>query len=166
MPVIDLANPTRFLNLVNRVLPWLIAATLIIFVIGFYRVMASGVAFGVVAMGVVSRPQPAPAAVAVPTPEFYRVGEEGISFPKLLHESKPNYTADALHAKIQGTVLMECVVQPDGVCNGVRITRSLEPSLDREAMNALQSWRFEPGRRQGKPVPVLVTIEMAFTLRS
>jgi heme exporter protein C len=39
MPVIDLANPTRFLNIVNRVLPWLIAATLILFVIGFYRVM-------------------------------------------------------------------------------------------------------------------------------
>ena len=39
MPVIDLANPTRFLNVVNRVLPWLIAATLILFVIGLYRVM-------------------------------------------------------------------------------------------------------------------------------
>ncbi len=39
MPVIDLANPTRFLNIVNRVLPWLVAATLILFVIGFYRVM-------------------------------------------------------------------------------------------------------------------------------
>jgi hypothetical protein len=33
-------------------------------------------------------------------------------------------------------------------------------------MHALESWRFEPGKRQGKPVPVLVTIEMAFTLRS
>jgi hypothetical protein len=39
MPVIDLANPTRFLHIVNRVLPWLIAATLFLFVIGFYRVM-------------------------------------------------------------------------------------------------------------------------------
>jgi heme exporter protein C len=41
MPVIDLANPTRFLHVVNRVLPWLIAATLILFVIGFYRVMGA-----------------------------------------------------------------------------------------------------------------------------
>jgi heme exporter protein C len=37
MPVIDLANPTRFLNVVNRVLPWLIAATVILFAIGLYR---------------------------------------------------------------------------------------------------------------------------------
>src|SRR5215469_3992659 len=41
MPVIDLANPTRFLNVVNRVLPWLITATLILFVIGLYRVMVA-----------------------------------------------------------------------------------------------------------------------------
>ena len=38
MAVIDLANPTRFLSIVNRVLPWLAAATLILFAIGLYRV--------------------------------------------------------------------------------------------------------------------------------
>ncbi len=37
MALTDLANPTRFLSLVNRVLPWLAAATTILFVIGFYR---------------------------------------------------------------------------------------------------------------------------------
>ena len=37
MPVIDLANPTRFLALVNRVLPWLVAVTVILFAIGLYR---------------------------------------------------------------------------------------------------------------------------------
>jgi heme exporter protein C len=36
MPLIDLANPTRFLNLAGRVLPWLIAATAIAFAIGLY----------------------------------------------------------------------------------------------------------------------------------
>ena len=37
MPVIDLANPTRFLTVVNRVLPWLIAATVILFAVGLFR---------------------------------------------------------------------------------------------------------------------------------
>ena len=37
MPLIDLANPTRFLNVVNRVLPWLGAATLIAFALGIYQ---------------------------------------------------------------------------------------------------------------------------------
>jgi heme exporter protein C len=39
MPAIDLANPTRFLNLVNRVLPWLIAATVVLFAVGLYRAL-------------------------------------------------------------------------------------------------------------------------------
>jgi heme exporter protein C len=39
MPVVDLANPTRFLNLVNRVLPWLIAATVVLFAVGLYRAL-------------------------------------------------------------------------------------------------------------------------------
>src|SRR5579885_3474231 len=37
MPVIDLANPTRFLSLVSRVLPWLAVATAILFAVGLYR---------------------------------------------------------------------------------------------------------------------------------
>jgi len=39
MPVIDLANPTRFLTVVNRALPWLIAATVILFAVGLFRAM-------------------------------------------------------------------------------------------------------------------------------
>ena len=37
MAVIDFANPTRFLRLVNRVLPWLIAVTVLLFIVGLYR---------------------------------------------------------------------------------------------------------------------------------
>ena len=128
--------------------------------------MMLGTALGVLTAGLFWRAKPVPMTTALPTPSFYRPGYEDTSMPKLLHEAKPRYTAEAMQAKVQGTVLMECVVQPEGICDSVRIKRSLEPSLDREAMNALKSWRFEPGKRQGKPVPVLVTIEMAFTLRS
>ena len=39
MAIIDLANPTRFLRIVDRVLPWLIAATVLVFAFGLYRAM-------------------------------------------------------------------------------------------------------------------------------
>jgi protein TonB len=47
------------------------------------------------------------------------------------------------------------------------VTRSLdaEYGLDQEAIAAAKKWKFKPGTRQGKPVPVLVTIELTFTLR-
>jgi len=49
----------------------------------------------------------------------------------------------------------------------VRVIRSLDPvfGLDQEALKAARQWRFVPGRRQGQPVPVLVSIELTFTLR-
>ena len=96
----------------------------------------------------------------------YRPGS-GIVSPKLLQEVKPQYTADAMRAKIQGTVWVEAIVMPDGSVGNVQITRSLDPTfgLDQEAVKAVRRWRFVPGTRQGQPVPVLVEIELTFTLR-
>ena len=96
----------------------------------------------------------------------YRPGN-GVETPKLLKEVKPQYTAQAMRAKVQGTVLLECVVQPDGSVGNIKVVRSLDPTfgLDQEAMKAARQWQFKPGTRFGEPVPVLVTIEIAFTLR-
>jgi protein TonB len=96
----------------------------------------------------------------------YRPGN-GVETPKLIREVKPQYTAQAMRAKIQGEVLLECIVQPDGSVGNIRVVRSLDSSfgLDQEAIKAARQWRFAPGTRQGQPVPVLVTIAIAFTLR-
>jgi protein TonB len=96
----------------------------------------------------------------------YRPGN-GVISPKLLREVKPGYTGEAMRAKIQGVVLMEAVVMPDGSIGNIRITRSLDPTfgLDQEAIKTVRKWQFAPGTRFGQPVPVLVEIEMTFTLR-
>jgi protein TonB len=85
----------------------------------------------------------------------------------VIHQVKPQYTADAMRAKIQGTVWLECVVMPDGTVGDVRVRRSLDPlfGLDQEAIAAAKRWRFKPGLVGGKPVAVAVTIELTFTLR-
>ena len=91
----------------------------------------------------------------------------GITLPQVLREVKPAYTADAMRAKVQGAVWLECIVMPDGSVGEVRVTRSLDPifGLDQEAIKAAKMWRFKPGMRQGEPVPVVITIELTFTLR-
>jgi len=96
----------------------------------------------------------------------YRPGN-GVLLPKPLREVKPQYTADAMRAKVQGTVLLECVVLPDGSVGKVEVVRSLDSAfgLDQEAIKAAKQWRFAPGTRFGEPVAVLVTIELTFTLR-
>lgn len=96
----------------------------------------------------------------------YRPGN-GVQLPQPLREVKPQYTADAMRAKVQGTVLLECVVLPDGTVGSVEVVRSLDSAfgLDQEAIKAAKQWRFRPGTRFGEPVAVLVTIELTFTLR-
>jgi protein TonB len=80
---------------------------------------------------------------------------------------KPNYTGDAMRAKLQGVVEMEAVVNADGSVGNVRITRSLDRTfgLDEEAIKAVKQWRFQPGMRKGQPVAVIVNVELTFTLR-
>ena len=96
----------------------------------------------------------------------YRPGN-GVTLPRVLHEERPQYTSDAMRAKVQGTVLLECVVRPDGGVGDVQVVRSLDPTfgLDQQAIAAAKKWRFAPGTRLGEPVPVLITIELTFTLR-
>jgi TonB family protein len=56
---------------------------------------------------------------------------------------------------------------PDGTVGDVHVIRSLDPvfGLDQEAIKAARQWRFVPGLKDGQPVPIMVTIELTFTLR-
>lgn len=96
----------------------------------------------------------------------YKPGN-GVEIPRVLREVRPVYTAPAMRAKIQGLVLLECVVEADGSVGRIKVLRSLDSTfgLDEEAIKAARQWRFAPGTRKGEPVAVLVTLEIAFTLR-
>lgn len=96
----------------------------------------------------------------------YRPGN-GVESPRLLRSVRPNYTAEAMRAKVQGVVRLEGVVLADGSVGDVKVTRSLDPvfGLDQEAIKAAKQFRFVPGTRFGEPVAVLVSFEIEFTLR-
>ena len=96
----------------------------------------------------------------------YRPGN-GVISPEIVHEEKPQYTSEAMRMKVQGIVEVEAIVLPDGTVGPVQIVRSLDDrfGLDQKAIEAVKRWRFRPGTRMGKPVPVLVNIELTFTLR-
>jgi len=94
-------------------------------------------------------------------------GGNGVSMPTLIERVAPKYTVEAMQARIQGSVWVECVVQTDGTVGDLRVMRSLDRrfGLDEEALAAAKRWRFRPGFLNGKPVPVVVTIELMFSLR-
>jgi TonB family protein len=95
----------------------------------------------------------------------YRVGG-GVTAPRLVKHVRPGYTGEALRNKIQGSVVLEAIVTRDGCTSQIRVVRSLDRGgLDEEAVAAAAQWRFEPGRLEGVPVDVLVTIVLDFSLR-
>src|SRR4029453_7607079 len=55
----------------------------------------------------------------------YRPGS-GVSITQLVREVRPEYTADAMRAKVQGAVLLECIVLPDGSVGQIKILKSLD----------------------------------------
>ena len=98
--------------------------------------------------------------------DVYRPGA-GVTTPIELRKGMAQYTTEAMHARAQGAITVECVVQPNGVCSNIRVVHAFNPTfgLDQEAIKAAAQWRFRPGTRGGRPVPVLVTLEIAFALR-
>ena len=93
----------------------------------------------------------------------YRLSS-GMVPPTLLTQVKPRYTADALRQRIQGTVTLEVVISREGIPVAIRVTRSLDPGLDQEAIAAARGWRFTPARIGNTPVDVLVTIVLDFNV--
>ena len=98
--------------------------------------------------------------------DAYQVGN-GVMPPRLIRETKPGYTSEAMRARIQGLVTLQAVVLPDGSVGAARVVRSLDTTfgLDQEALKTVKLWRFIPGTLAGRAVPVLVEIELTFTLR-
>ncbi len=89
----------------------------------------------------------------------------GVSMPRATKRVRAEYTPEALRARIEGTVVLKCIVNPNGTPSHFSVVRSLDRQLDLEAIKAAGQWRFEPGQRNGEPVPVIVHLEMNFALR-
>jgi TonB family protein len=98
--------------------------------------------------------------------DIYRPGSD-VTLPIEIHKGTPQYTTEAMRARAQGAITVECVVQTTGVCANIRVKHSFNPTfgLEQEAIKAAAQWRFRPGTRRGEPVAVLVTMEIAFALR-
>jgi TonB family protein len=92
--------------------------------------------------------------------------DPGVKYPSRVHEARPQYTPEAMRQKIQGPVELQGIIDVDGRIREPKVTRSLDKTygLDEEARKAVEAMRFEPATKDGKPVRVLVTIELLFTL--
>jgi TonB family protein len=120
-------------------------------------------------------PPPAPGTLAQPAPPLppappfpphwpapVRVGGR-ILMPARVRHVDPIYPPVAESARVQGVVILEVVIDPDGHVADVRVLRSI-PLLDQAAIDSVRQWEFAPTLLNGTAVPVVMTTTVQFTL--
>ena len=97
---------------------------------------------------------------APPPTQAVRVGGQ-IKEPKKLKDVKPVYPDIAKQARVQGVVILECTISPQGKVSDVKILRGI-PLLDAAAIEAVKQWVYTPTLLNGVPVPVIMTVTVNF----
>jgi protein TonB len=115
-----------------------------------------GVVGGVIG-GLPEAPPPAPKLPPV------RVGGR-VKEPTKLKAVPPVYPDAAVNARIEGVVILECLISPQGRVSEVRVLRSV-PLLEQAAVDAVRQWVYTPTLMDGVPVPVLMTVTVRFDLK-
>jgi TonB family protein len=93
----------------------------------------------------------------------YRVGG-GVSAPVATFSPEPEYSEEARKAKYQGEVWLTVTIGTDGRAHDIRVSRSLGLGLDEKAIESVKTWKFEPGKKDGVPVAVQISVEVDFHL--
>jgi len=116
---------------------------------------------GIGSIGVTEKaPPPPPAAAAPPVPVRLH---SGIVAPKKIVDVTPPYPQLAQTAHVRGIVILEAVIDSRGNVTDVHVLRSV-PMLDQAAIDAVRQWRYTPALLNDRPVPVIITVTINFSM--
>jgi len=84
--------------------------------------------------------------------------------PRTCFQKEPVYPRSMKGAGTTGTVWVEFAVDEAGRVHDVRVLKSTHPDFEQSTVEAVSTWRFEPGRRKGLPVRFRMSIPVVFKL--
>jgi hypothetical protein len=87
-------------------------------------------------------------------------GAEVDAKPQLLHMVQPEMTDEAVRAHFSGTIPVAVVVEIDGSVDEIHLLKEAGLGLDNNIAKALSQWKFDPGTKDGLPVPVRMIIDV------
>ena len=100
---------------------------------------------------------------AKPTPVVYTPGGD-VKPPKVTHYVEPAFVDTSSQAFVDGVVTLKTTVTPEGLAEDIQVTKGLNEQEDKNAVEAVKKWRFQPGTKGGEPVRVRISIQIAFHL--
>jgi protein TonB len=93
----------------------------------------------------------------------YHIGG-GVRPPSVIYQVDPEFSEEARKAKFSGNVLVELIVDENGLPSHVRVARGVGMGLDEKAVEAVRQYKFKPATKDGKPVKVELTVEVNFQI--
>jgi len=90
--------------------------------------------------------------------------DAGISTPQRTSGVLPPYTKQALKNGLEGLVIVQILVKPDGTVGLIKLLHGLDTGLNQSTQTTVRTWRFNPSLKNGKPVPVWADITINFVL--
>jgi len=85
--------------------------------------------------------------------------------PVRVHSPDPHYPEEARHARVQGVVILQTIIDKVGNVTDVRVLKGLPSGLTEAAVAAVSSWRFKPATFEGKPVAVYYLVTVSFSVQ-
>ncbi|MDP2933679.1 MAG: energy transducer TonB [bacterium] len=86
----------------------------------------------------------------------------GVIPPRATHRVSPQYTAEAFAAKTEGKVVLQVLVLSSGQAKVVRVVAGLPLGLTEKAIEAVEKWTFEAGRRNGQAIAMEAQVTIYF----
>lgn len=111
-------------------------------------------------IGVLTKPSAPPESA--PTPVTAQPAAKTTA-PTPNFQPNPPYAKAARQRKIEGTLLVGATIDANGIPQNLRVVAGLEPSLDKDSIDAIGTWRFNPALQNASvPVPFELTIAVTF----
>lgn len=87
---------------------------------------------------------------------------DDITPPRVVHQVAPRHVRGSQGFRVGGIVVVGLVVTSKGLTRNVHVVKSLDKEVDASAIDAVREWRFDPAKKDAKPVAVNVTVEIRF----
>jgi TonB family protein len=104
-----------------------------------------------------------PAKADVPEAKIYTVSGD-VKSPRVLRRVSPPYPEVARRMRLNGTVILECIIDQSGHIRDAKVLQSSFAAFEQPALDAIRQWEFAPGTLNGQPVNVQFNLTISFHL--
>ena len=105
-----------------------------------------------------------PPATSTITAGPVRAGVGDVKAPVVLRRVEPPYPPTAIRIRLNGFVIVECIIDRSGVVRDAKVVQSSSKLFEQPALDAVQQWRFTPGTLYGQPVDTIFDLTVKFQI--